>query len=108
MNDIIKITDGKLDQSTIDYIVSVESQMKVIKAQYEQFKSDLRQAMEENGILSLDSENLLISYVSETTREALDTKALKQELPDIYNAYARIIPVKASVRVKVKNGNVDD
>lgn len=108
MNDIIKITDGKLDQSTIDYIVSVESQMKAIKAQYEQFKSNLRQAMEENGILSFDSENLLISYVSETTRETLDTKALKQELPDIYNAYAHISLVKASVRVKVKNGNVDD
>ena len=58
--------------------------------------------MESKGIIKLDTDELTISYVAPTDRETLDTKALREELPDIYDTYAKISPVKSSIRIKLK------
>ena len=58
--------------------------------------------MEENGILKLETNAVAITYVAPTTRETLDTKELRKDFPEVYDAYAKISPVKASIRIKVK------
>lgn len=58
--------------------------------------------MESKGIIKLDTDELTISYVAPTDRETLDTKALREELPDIYDTYVKISPVKSSIRIKLK------
>ena len=101
MNDLIKIEDGKLTDKALEFIVSVEMQMKALKEQYEQFKNELMQAMAQNGIIKIESGDVRINYIAETTREAFDSKQFKEDFPDLYDEYAKITAVKPSIRIKV-------
>ena len=102
MSDLIKIENGKLAHQTIEYITAVETQMKALKDQYDQFKSDLLSAMEQYGIVKFESENVRINYVAETTRETFDSKQFKADMPDLYDEYVKFSKVKPSVRIKVE------
>ena len=102
MSDLIKIENGKLAQKTIEYITAVETQMKALKDQYDQFKSDLLSAMEQYGIVKFESENVRINYIAETTRETFDSKQFKADMPDLYDEYVKFSKVKPSVRIKVE------
>ncbi len=102
MSDLIKIENGKLAQQTIEYIIAVETQMKALKDQYDQFKSELLSAMEQYGIVKFENENVRINYVAETTRETFDSKQFKADMPDLYDEYVKFSKVKPSVRIKVE------
>lgn len=101
MNDLIKFEHGELARQTVDYIIGVEKQMKALKEQYDQFKSDLLTAMEQNGIVKFESDNVRINYIGESTRETFDSKQFKADFPDLYDEYIKMSTVKPSVRVKV-------
>ena len=102
MNDLIKIENGVIAQKTVDYITAVETQMKALKDQYDQFKAELLTAMEQNGIDKVEIGNLRINYIGETTRETFDSKQFKQDMPDLYNEYVKFSKVKPSIRIKVE------
>lgn len=101
MNDLIQFEHGELARKTVDYIIGVEKQMKALKEQYDQFKSDLLTAMEQNGIVKFESDNVRINYIGESTRETFDSKQFKADFPDLYDEYVKMSTVKPSVRVKV-------
>lgn len=102
MKDLIKFTDGKLAAQTVDYIVKVETQIKALKEQYDAFKADLLNAMEQNGIVKFEGDNIRINYIGETTRETFDSKQFKEDFPDLYDEYVKFSKVKPSVRIKVE------
>ena len=101
MNDLIKVENGKLADYTIYYIQNAEKRIKELKEQYDQFKADLLEFMEQNGILKLEAENLKISYVAESERESFDSKQFKADMPDLYDEYVKFTKVKPSIRIKV-------
>ena len=96
MNDLIKMVEGVavLNPDTTKKIAEFERKAKL--------KEAILTEMESKGIIKVETETLNITYVAPTTRESLDGKTLKEELPDIYDAYVKISPVKASIRLKVK------
>ena len=102
--DLIEIKNdvAELDGETIVKIASFEKQIKLLKEQEDKIKAAILAEMEAKGIIKLESDVLSITYVAETTRETLDSKALKEELPDIYDTYIKISKVKPSIRLKVK------
>lgn len=104
MNDLIAINNGiaELDGEVIIKIASFEKQAKLIKEQEEKLKAAIMAEMEAKGVIKLDSDVLSITYVAETTREALDTKTFREELPDLYDAYCKLSYIKPSIRIKVK------
>lgn len=102
MNSIIKFENGQLVQDAIDFIKIKEQQMKRFKEEYDQLKADLLEAMEQNGIIKIDTPDIMINYVAPTESERLDTKLLKETSPDLYDQFVKFTPVKASVRIKVK------
>lgn len=102
MNDLIKFKDGKLDAQTICYILSVEMKMQALKEQYDAFKADLLTAMEQNGIVKYEDNNVRINYVAATQRETFDSKAFKADMPELYDEYVKFSNVKPSVRISVK------
>lgn len=102
MNDIIKFENGKLSDKAVEFIVGVEMQMKALKDQYEQFKSDLLTAMEKNGIVKIESGDVRINYIAESNRETFDSKQFKADMPDLYNEYVKFSKVKPSLRIKVE------
>lgn len=101
MNELIT-TNGELSAETSLKIAEFERQVKEIKKQEDELKKAILAEMENKGIIKLDTPDLAITYVAPTNRETLDTKALKEELPDIYDTYVKISPVKPSIRIRLK------
>lgn len=102
MNGLIKFEDGKLAQQAVDYIIAVETQMKTLKEQYDAFRGELQKAMEQNGVVKIESDNVRINYIAETTRETFDSKQFKADMPELYDEYVKFSKVKASVKITAK------
>ena len=104
MKNLITIENGTpiLAPEAVQKIVEFERMAKDIKEKETELKNAILEAMEAEGIIKIDADDVIISYVAPTDRESLDTKALRAELPDIYDAYVKISPVKASIRVKLR------
>lgn len=99
--DLIKIENGQLDQTAVDFIINIETQMKTLKQQYDEFKNKLQNAMEQNGVVKLEAGNLKITYIAETERETFDSKQFKEDMPDLFDEYVKFSKVKPSIRIKV-------
>ena len=91
-----------LDVETAGKIAEFEKMAKEIKDKEDALKKAILEEMESKGIIKLDTDVLAITYVAPTERESLDGKTLREELPDIYDAYVKISPVKSSIRIKLK------
>ena len=83
-------------------LAEFERQVKELKAKEDALKQRILEEMESNGILKIETDDLVISYVAPTSRESFDSKAFKKNNPDLYDEYITISPVKASVRMKLK------
>lgn len=101
MNDII-LVDNALSAELSNDIAELERLAKDYEEKKKSVREQLKKAMEESGVVKIDDANLTITYIGETTQEKLDTKALKNELPDIYDAYCKITPKSAYIKVEVK------
>ena len=99
-NEIV-IVNGQLAEQTINYIKETEKQMKILKKQYDDFKSELLNAMEQNGLIKINAGDLKISYVAGGEKETFDSKQFREDNPDLYDEYVKFSPVKPSVRIKV-------
>lgn len=100
MDGLIKFENGKLAQQAVDYITAVETQMKALKEQYDDFRDRLQKAMEQNGLIKVEADGLKINYIAETTRETFDSKQFREDFPDLYNEYVKFSKVKACVKIK--------
>ena len=104
MNNIVEINNGQIEISkefTKQYKEFLKLQLEM-DLKLKEVKEKVKNAMEEYGITSFDNEDLTITYRKGTTRKTVDTKKLKEELPDIYESYLRESNVASSVVVEVK------
>lgn len=100
---LIKVESGYvLDQHSIEEIREVEKLAKEVKQRQDNIKAELLKAMEQNGIIKFENEDLLINYIAPSTRETFDAKKLKEDNQDLYDLYVKLSDVKASVRIKLK------
>jgi hypothetical protein len=60
------------------------------------------QAMKDNGVSKFENDKIVISYIAPSTRTSLDSKALKEECPDIYKKYEKQTQTNEQVRIKLK------
>lgn len=96
-NDIAVLTEG-----TAEKIVEFERIVKDIKEKEEALKSAILEEMRANNLIKLETDELILTYVAPTTRENLDSKALRAELPQIYDTYCKLSTAKESLRIKIK------
>lgn len=101
---MLQVVEGTavLAEEAVAKIVEFERMAKQIKEAEDKLKAAILKEMEEKNILSIDSDELKISYVAPTQRETFDTKAFKEDFADLYDEYVKLAPVKASIRIKVK------
>jgi len=64
--------------------------------------SGITAKMEEMGIKKWETEKIIVTKIDPTTRETLDTKKLKEEMPEIFGKYAKASAVKGGIRVTIK------
>ena len=104
MNDLIEVKDGVayLRAEIASQMAEFERMVKSIEEQKKTIKSEILKEMEEHGIIKLDSPYLTITYIAPTDREQFDSKLFRAENPLVYDEYVNMTPVKASIRVKLK------
>ena len=71
-------------------------------AKRDEWKKAEKEKMEEAGIVKIEMPDVDITYVGQTQRESLDSKALRAEEPEIDNKFIKKSDVKSSIRIKVK------
>lgn len=102
MANIVKIENGELSQESKKWLIALEKQRKIINDEYDNFKAELLKAMEENGIVKIENEDLIISYIASGEKETFDSKSFKKDHSEMYDKYVKFTPVKSSIRIKVK------
>ena len=104
MNELVKLENGKygLVKDAVDTITTIENEIKKLKEMQDNYKEQLLKVMEENDILKIEIPELTITRKAPTTRETLDSKALKADMPEIYDEYVKISDVKGSITIKLK------
>lgn len=104
MENLILINNGSaiLEPETAAAIAEFERQAKAIKEKEDALKEAILQEMQNKCIFKVETPELSITYVASTDRESLDSKRLKQELPDVYDSFVKISKVKPSVRLRLK------
>ena len=104
MNNIIERTgsDVTFSEEVCEKVISLEKQAKEIKKQQDDMKNEILDAMQKYGVLKIDNEFLKIALIPEHDAEKFDSKAFKEENPDIYDSYVKLSKVKPSVRITIK------
>lgn len=102
--DLICVEQGelKLTEETVQRIVTLEKEQKRIKAEYDALRKALKDAMAGYGLVSLHTDSVTLSFVEPTTREHFDDEAFREDFPELYDKYTELVPVAASIRVRVK------
>ena len=104
MTELIKIENGValLNADTSKKLAEFERAVQEIKAKQDELKQSILAEMDKHGILKIDTDDLVISYIAPSTRETFDSKTFRANNPDLYDEYVKISTVSPSVRIKLK------
>lgn len=91
-----------LDEQTADKIADFKAMAKKIKGEEDALEAAILDEMRAKGVVKIETVHLVINYIEPSMRETFDSKALRKDFPDIYDGYAKLTPVKDSVRIKVR------
>ena len=104
--ELVKVVNGQIlvAEEIINEIVDFEKKALEMKLKQDELKKNIKEAMEKNNITKWESPDgrLKVTYRSATTRTTLDSKRLKEELPDIYEEYSKTSEVASSISIKVE------
>jgi regulator of replication initiation timing len=102
--ELLKIDNGEvtLVEDAVRTIVTIENTLKDLKKKQDEYKTLLLEAMEANGSLGFENDELKITYVAPYDKEVFDGKALKNDNPELYDSYVKMSTTKSSLRITVK------
>lgn len=83
-------------------IKKIEDQKKQAEEEAKVLREKLLEAMEKHSIKSFENDKIKLTYVAPTTRSTIDSKRLKEELPDIAEQYTKTSEVKATLKITLK------
>ena len=91
-----------LNPEVSSQLAEFERMAEEIKSKQKILKDKILAEMEERGILKIETDELMITYIAPTGRETFDSKTFRKDNPDLYDKYVKISNVSASVRMKLK------
>lgn len=99
MNELVKIENNEIvvNESTVEQIIKFEKMKEEMDLKEKEFKQALKDKMEELGIKKFCVNGLSAIIRDSSTRTSLDSKRLKEELPDIYEEYSKTTDVNSSI-----------
>lgn len=89
-------------------IANFKNQIKVLEETKKQISTKLLNEMQKRDIWQLKVNDVTISRVKATERHTIDTKRLKEEMPDIAKMYEKVTPVEESIRIKINGGTENE
>ena len=78
----------KMIEARVKKLRAIEAQQQELEAKAAAIKAELQQDMETKGTEELHTKNFIVRW-KEIISSRLDTKALKEALPDIYSLYTK-------------------
>jgi predicted phage-related endonuclease len=99
MNEIVTIENNeiKVAQEIVSKIVEFNKAKKEMEYQEKLLKDGLMKAMEEVGVKKFIIDGLSATIKDGSIRTTVDSKRLKEECPEIYEAYSKTSEVKPSL-----------
>lgn len=88
--------------SIIQAMVDLLKQKKELEEKEEAVRQQLTAAMEMHGITCFENDSLKVTFKKASVRSGVDTKALKENFPEVYKACKKDTPVKASISISLK------
>ena len=82
-------------------IANFKNQIKILEQSKTKINARLLEEMQKRDIWQLKLGDVTISRVKASERHSIDTKKLKEEMPDIAKMYEQVIPVNESIRIKI-------
>ena len=83
-------------------IASFQKELNLLKIKDQELKDAIKLAMESGEVTKFENDKIAITYIAPTTRKTLDSAAIKENEPAIYEKYIKISNVKSSVRITIK------
>ena len=93
--------DQKVPQA-IKAMTDLLTQQKELEQKISDMREVIKVAMEHYGVKSFENDAVKMTYVAPTERKSIDSTRLKKEHPEIAEAYQKVSPVKASVKIEIK------
>lgn len=93
---------ARLIEEAEDNLIAWTESIKALEESISDLKADLMKAMEADGCIKIETDRVLINYISETEKETFQTKKFKDEQREMYDEYCRLTRVAPQVRIKVK------
>lgn len=84
-------------------IKEADERKKEAEARAEAIRTQLREVMRETGVKSFENAAMKITYVEPSTREIIDQKRLRAELPELAREYTTTTTIKDSVRITLRD-----
>ena len=97
----IATLDQKVPQA-IKAMTDLLTQQKTLEQQISDMREVIKAAMEQYNVKSFENNDIKITYIAPTERKSIDSTRLKKEHPEIAEAYQKVSPVKASVKIEIK------
>lgn len=103
--DIVKEQSGALAEilKIEEAIVAFKQQVDELNRSREQAMQALTERMLQSGTKRIETDRLKVTLVEASTRESLDTKALKAEAPELYERYKRTSETKPYIKLSIKS-----
>lgn len=74
----------------------------------DQFLDKFKDKMEEQSVKKFENDDFKITYVEGSERKSIDSKALKQDYPEIYEKYLKTTKVKPYLKIELKEKENQD
>ena len=104
---MVKVEDNDLAELyEVEKIIAYfENEKKKAEENAKLIRDKIVASMKEQGVAKFENDKITISYIAPSTKETLDSAALKRDRPDIYSQYKKVSNVKESVRITLKGNS---
>lgn len=85
-----------------DAIISLNEKLEAYKAERDRFLELARTNMELYNIEKWETDKLVVTMTKAYSKQTVDSKKLKEDMPDVYAKYSKETQVKSSVKIKIK------
>ena len=98
-NELVKIENNEIivANEVVQQIIEFQKAKAKMDLMEKELKASLKDAMDKKGIKKFIVNGLCASIKDSYTRSSLDSKKLKEDYPDIYNAYLKESTVASSI-----------
>lgn len=93
----------EIQQKIMDATVQFQRELQTYQKQDAELRAAIEGAMDEAGTKSYEDDNIKIVRVAASQRTGLDTNKVKLLHPEVFEQCMKVTPVKASIRITLKD-----